>query len=732
MIKVSSLVKALLIILMVAWFVFSYPTNYENVSHQATDSPFPQTPGRGFRGYITAQITGPGDSTTINFYFEDIYFFFMNPIMGAEYRTYKAWVTGSGTSQCTWRSRYNDFHYNASFGGTVAHDGSIRPALHLFLREHPGDQDKYLYYLNTSFTGKIPGHAYYYSIRLKGGSKGEGRIDCSVSPGNVELGEHVFREFERNAKSYSGCGGYSSGGGLFGVSIHDLSPFEVHKDEKCIQGQQVYDVEFNIQDKYKPDRTSKCPAQVSLEWAFFLEEVVVELEKCQSKWRPQHDKDPVEITARIVKPENVEGIFRFTLYEQSNEPGYCMNAGESEDADLNFIYFPAEFKEPEFIDVGKEVPEERMQTKNPTDNATVMILPQDYGAYAKLKAEVNLCGIWFPATVKGGTQEYVDIPRDDNGNHIADNTDWDMDGYSAKSDEDNIPLGKLGDGLSLYEEYRGFECKGEWKATDPNVKDLFVCFASDRLYGGLFEEASGVRIHEIDEKEFNGWNSRIVNFKNKTAHIVDQHGIYAFYLDFSKLDLDADGEPDLDVDGTTLPLREPIRSPGDVVFVVIDKNVDNMEKAVAHELGHCVGIDHHGDGNQDLTKDELRQMLNPEDPTGVLAALEKITDRDKFKLAVWQGENSGDSGCFMRFPPADFYQRDDGQIYLYPSDDSLGSSLCTSAAGTGYNKNEYREEVYTFTGADGTLKFLTRVFPMCGDAVRGSCKHRICVTDKRD
>jgi hypothetical protein len=84
MITISNLPKVLLIILMAVWLGLSHPESFESITHQTTDSPFPQTPGKGFRGYITAQITGPGDSTMINFYFEDIYFFFVNPIMGAE------------------------------------------------------------------------------------------------------------------------------------------------------------------------------------------------------------------------------------------------------------------------------------------------------------------------------------------------------------------------------------------------------------------------------------------------------------------------------------------------------------------------------------------------------------------------------------------------------------------------------------------------------------------------
>jgi hypothetical protein len=350
----------------------------------------------------------------------------------------------------------------------------------------------------------------------------------------------------------------------------------------------------------------------------------------------------------------------------------------------------------------------------------VQINPLDYGAYGKLKVEVNVCGLWYPAHVKGGTKEYIDIPRDDNGNHIADHTFWDKNGASAKSDDDSIPIGdsSKGDGLSLYEEYRGFQMKGKWKATHPDIKDLFVCFDCELLNWGCFEEATGLSLHEISEKEFKDRNTRIVNFNKETAHIVDQHGIF---VEFGKPKRE-------DSAGVAVPLRSPIRSPGDALKVIMDYT--HRETDVPHELGHCVGIRHHGDGNRNFTKWEVEHSLNPDASSEVLEVMDFLGDMDRYYLAVWQGENSGAEECFMRYDTAHFYQRRDGNIYAYPKD-TKGYSLCESQEGSGYNDKQYTEKIIRLVKSGKTYEF-KQVFPMCGDAVRGACKYKIHVSDKRD
>jgi len=82
--------------------------------------------------------------------------------------------------------------------------------------------------------------------------------------------------------------------------------------------------------------------------------------------------------------------------------------------------------------------------------------------------------------------DFIAVPRDDDNIHVADH--WELDhnvpiDAAATEDDDPIPTGQRrdGDGLTLYEDYRGFIAHTsastgalKWIQTDPMKKDLFV------------------------------------------------------------------------------------------------------------------------------------------------------------------------------------------------------------------------------------------------------------------
>ena len=103
----------------------------------------------------------------------------------------------------------------------------------------------------------------------------------------------------------------------------------------------------------------------------------------------------------------------------------------------------------------------------------------DYGGWAYLRGYVTgFFGEGAARRIDAQDLFVADIPVDENENHIA---DWWEDlrnppSREPLSDDDFAPRGDgtLGDGLSLYEEYRGLMVRGVWQDFDPKEKDMFV------------------------------------------------------------------------------------------------------------------------------------------------------------------------------------------------------------------------------------------------------------------
>jgi len=269
--------------------------------------------------------------------------------------------------------------------------------------------------------------------------------------------------------------------------------------------------------------TSKCVSKTQRR-AFWsvdrIHEIKPSLEEVQRNWRPEYDNpaNTLSVTASIEQPA-VPGKFRFTLFDVTREKGWAMNAGDRDDdsLDLEFVDGLDGFLAPEETPDGWTIETNRTMTA-----ATVVVKANDYGAWGKLKCEVNPGGHWFPCSSENG-EGYVTIPRDHDENKIADF--WEeQKGVSgdAAADDDETPEGREpGDGFSNYEEYRGFQIKGEWTDTDPKEKDLFVHNDADDkkvlIDAGidLFETASELTVHKIEADEYD--EERVVNF-NRGEH----------------------------------------------------------------------------------------------------------------------------------------------------------------------------------------------------------------------
>ena len=163
------------------------------------------------------------------------------------------------------------------------------------------------------------------------------------------------------------------------------------------------------------------------------------------------------------------------------------------------------------------------------ESATVTITSYDWGAYGHLTATAILDNNEgeITAHVQGGEKYDLTIPKDDNGNHIADFWEKTHAGGNAEADDDEQPHGNgdHGDGLSLYEEYRGFHVQGRHIWTNPKLKDIFIYDSTGLGVGYLAR--SGLAIHLVNADEFaqeaGSPNPRVINPNRGYATRGPQH-----------------------------------------------------------------------------------------------------------------------------------------------------------------------------------------------------------------
>lgn len=391
-----------------------------------------------------------------------------------------------------------------------------------------------------------------------------------------------------------------------------------------------------------------------------------------------------------------KALFRFELHDVSTEPGVAMNwppQGEqgvkgTPDLAIEDVRNPTLEVTAAWQTQGGHAGS-TARTKARGTKAEVLISSFDWGAWATLRVTAELeSGETVFAHLRGkeGTTA-LRVPKDENDNHIGDPWERRMhaEGVAAEADDDEQPTGAgPGDGLSAYEEYRGVLTDGDHVRTDPHRKDLFIHSDVPGAEEGLdlFRAASGIAVHEITEEEYGSNTVRVVNINHKTANLVPQHGLW---LTTGRLDDKTAG-------------RSPIGPPKNVDKVEIKQ--DYWQRAgpadyagtIAHELGHAVAIQHHGDGDY--------YVVASDDPA-----------KEEF-VAVQHGEHSGVEPCIMRYESADWIDRGGGKLDAYGAREYRGPLFCRLKAGTGVNAPSRKP------------------WPKAGDAARGACRKQIRVSDR--
>lgn len=418
-------------------------------------------------------------------------------------------------------------------------------------------------------------------------------------------------------------------------------------------------------------------------------EMWVEKDWNYDEWLPEGDVQGEQVSGNLlqvkvklqVKDKPNEEVrekarFRFELDDVSTEPGVCMNWPESEkvrgtpdmafEEIVNDTAYPPVKVQSTWTTQGGRGAGPKAHTKGKDTRAEIYISSFDYGGWGTLKVYADLeSGKTLVAHLKGKPSiKELRIPKDQNKNHIADKWENDMGvkDKDASSDDDNYPRGdgKKGDGLSIYQEYRGFMAYGGHIRTDPQRKDVFIHSESSNFSQGieLFRLASGLEVHEIEEKEYVSNDTRIINMNAKAHNSgVTQHGLW---LKASRLDDKIGGQ-------------SPIGPPKYVDKVEINEKMPEVSDIVAHELGHAVGMPHHGNKNE-------RRRLGPSG------------SNKRYYVAVRGGQNSGGEPCIMRYRWADYVKvSENGRgkfLPYYGTGDKLeerGTRFCQDDEGTGVN-----------------------------------------------
>ncbi len=307
----------------------------------------------------------------------------------------------------------------------------------------------------------------------------------------------------------------------------------------------------------------------------------------------------------------------------------------------------------------------------------------------------------------------------------------DYHGRQSGADDDDEPKGNgmAGDGLTVFEEYRGFSTSSgdcamarrvarqiaggaaggpaERPAVDnhvrtkPKVKDLFVHTPDPELEMTLphFAWSSGLEVHAICERQYSGnpeidWDSmdgqqagdlgtrsvnrkRIINFTLQLARMrewrghmltqeVPQHGIYLVHRVFHDSRVCGDDPPLCR--GTEL--GPPMRSSVAIVSKDVTSSLTRLS-TTTHELGHAVGMPHHGWKVQNWVGDPIRmnQPYSDDNPQVIPPGADCVDPGTQpaspgfafayyqgafvgcvtFELIAQNGENSGNAECPMRY-----------------------------------------------------------------------------------
>ena len=434
-------------------------------------------------------------------------------------------------------------------------------------------------------------------------------------------------------------------------------------------------------------------------------ELIVEPQDYET-WVPKADYDPdlpgnhLALQARLQQrgggaPGEKASQIRFELPQVSAEPGVALN-----------------HPPPNLARVDPDLRFERERNPNLTisDEGRRAETPASDGAYSEAKAELSAFdwGAWAElrvSAVMGDGRRILGRLRDDPRptillpkrkptSRIPDALRQSAGLGDLRDDDDGEtdPKGDgfAGDGLTLYEEYRGFYENGEHVRGRPKQKDLFLVDeigGRSKLGIARFARETGLRVHhELWRTELR--DPRIINVNHMEGpHRVDQHGLVLSIQE-------AGGR----LAGRVLSARNQPGTPDSIDHVVVDLSIapedPDLPRIVAHELSHAVNVWHHGSTDTGWTTwtRERRGAVEGWDAIELRSEDGSRLRLDQPEIELWvaapHGQHSGSNECLMRYYVADAYRENGNAAVRYwtkGAGEPRGALLCQASEGTGVN-----------------------------------------------
>ena len=348
----------------------------------------------------------------------------------------------------------------------------------------------------------------------------------------------------------------------------------------------------------------------------------------------------------------------------------------------------------------------------------VQLTSYDWGGWTHLKVVAELSDhTTVVAHVRGLPQQTLAVPKDDDGNHIADG--WEqqqnVSNLDPASDEDALPgNGSTGDGIALYDEYRGFHVGGNHTRLMPEFKDLFVR-DYDELGAGNYQAATDIHVRVLQDNEA---------ANNKESGAAGGSPLYATpngrYGKVPVIPLRNKPIGDGGV-GSTEPKTG---LPATIQEVQIDAALiargykadasNQLQATIAHELGHATNVIHHdGDTLIDydvgdvICKNTVKQPDGSVKYTGAISNFLCSDEPEKgsakipgpkdkcWGVAVKGGMFSGNDQCPMRYDKTSLYEDPNGACSIlhgggkmmskFGQDPAPQGKFCLSPKGTGVN-----------------------------------------------
>jgi hypothetical protein len=502
-------------------------------------------------------------------------------------------------------------------------------------------------------------------------------------------------------------------------------------------------------------------------------------------WRPSAGRNEQDLGITPLAPPNLLGIsaqlvdkktqqptpfgpdkMTFSVVDVSRQPGVAMNWPAKANLitpaaplpDMSFMSFDPTITLNQgfhYDDVDGTVADFTPQDPslgNPTID--ILLAPYDWGGWGTLNVTANVGG----ATIQGHlvvlgiptdlSETNILLPNRQPNSSIADS--WKAAhgavGLADDDDSESNPVGDLqpGDGLTLYEEYRGFylgrgcganrvepQPEGTPGAAcqhvegDPKIKDIFIVnrIGAQGIDGiGLFQFGSGLNVHyrglQLAEVGPQGDPSyRVINFNNLglPLHKVDQHAVILDWGDKREEGTLSGDVPTADAPGGLcgylpkhsdhLEINQDLLEPA--YQASTGSRYSEMETTVAHELSHAVDVCHHGDGVDHYevwfvdpnTKEIMEQTLGNDNttPVGTPSSI-TVVDEEQLLQPVIVGLTGFDLGL----------EDSEGKPLPGSNPYRVGNRLCNSIVAL---NGESSGDVLDFMRYDDTIAFIPSTLP---------------------